>query len=111
MLLGLSCLEEMGTWGKDNSCLVASLLQDPLAIVTSGDTGTRKAIVTELLQLGYNVVTSSRSFDELKSIADELKASLSPDNQAQVTPIKHNICKEEEVKSILDIYGETQYFG
>uniref|UniRef100_A0A8C7BXJ6 Uncharacterized protein n=1 Tax=Neovison vison TaxID=452646 RepID=A0A8C7BXJ6_NEOVI len=87
----------MGTWGKDKSCQVASLLQDPLAIITSGDTGTRKAIMTELLQLGCNVVTSSCSFDELKSITDELKASLSPTNQAQVNPIKHNICKKEEV--------------
>ncbi|CAD7674080.1 unnamed protein product [Nyctereutes procyonoides] len=73
----------MGTWGKGKSWLVASLLQDQLAIITRGDTGIRKAIMTKILQLGSH--------------------------QAQVTPIKCNICKEKAmnnlVKSTLDIYG------
>lgn len=46
------------------------------------------------------MVIASRNFDRLKSVADELKASLPPTNKAQVTPIKCNIRKEEEVMQI-----------
>ncbi|XP_006735064.1 peroxisomal trans-2-enoyl-CoA reductase isoform X1 [Leptonychotes weddellii] len=103
----------MNTHGEWKSFLAPGLLQDKLAIVTGGATGIGKAIATELLQLGCNVVIASRNFDRLKSVADELKASLPPTNQAQVTPIKCNIRKEEEVnnlvKSTLDIYGKINF--
>ncbi|XP_045662641.1 peroxisomal trans-2-enoyl-CoA reductase [Ursus americanus] len=103
----------MASWGELKSCLAPGLLQQQLAIVTGGATGIGKAIATELLQLGCNVVIASRNFDRLKSVADELKASLPPTNKAQVTPIKCNIRKEEEVnnlvKSTLDIYGKINF--
>ncbi|XP_006186881.1 peroxisomal trans-2-enoyl-CoA reductase isoform X2 [Camelus dromedarius] len=103
----------MSFWIKGKSYLVAGLLQNQVAIVTGGGTGIGKAIVTELLHLGCNVVIASRKFDRLKAAADELKAHMPPDNQAQVTPIKCNIRNEEEVnnlvKSTLDIYGKINF--
>ncbi|XP_036175350.1 peroxisomal trans-2-enoyl-CoA reductase isoform X2 [Myotis myotis] len=103
----------MGVWAKDQSCLAAGLLQNQVAIVTGGGTGIGKAIATELLRLGCNVVISSRKFDVLKSTADELKTTLPLTHQSQVTPIKCNIRKEEEVnnlvKSTLDIYGKINF--
>nr|XP_060477454.1 peroxisomal trans-2-enoyl-CoA reductase [Panthera onca] len=104
---------EMGVSTRGKSCLAAGLLKDQLAIVTGGATGIGKAITTELLNLGCNVVIASRNFDRLKSTAEELKVSLPHTNQAQVTPIKCNIRKEEEVnsliKSTLDTYGKINF--
>ncbi|XP_047576954.1 peroxisomal trans-2-enoyl-CoA reductase isoform X2 [Lutra lutra] len=103
----------MAVWGECRSCLAPGLLKHQLAIVTGGATGIGKAIATELLHLGCNVVIASRNFDRLKSVATELKASLPPNNQAQVTPIKCNIRSEEEVenlvKSTLDVYGKINF--
>lgn len=103
----------MAVWGECRSCLAPGLLQHQLAIVTGGATGIGKAIATELLHLGCNVVIASRNLDRLKSVATELKASLPPNNQAQVTPIKCNIRNEEEVenlvRSTLDIYGKINF--
>ncbi|XP_030616301.1 peroxisomal trans-2-enoyl-CoA reductase [Delphinapterus leucas] len=94
-------------------CLAAGLMQHQVAIVTGGGTGIGKAIATELLHLGCNVVIASRESDRLKSAADELKASLPPTSQAQVTPIKCNICNDEEannlVKATLDFYGQISF--
>ncbi|XP_057602737.1 peroxisomal trans-2-enoyl-CoA reductase isoform X2 [Hippopotamus amphibius kiboko] len=103
----------MSSWVKGKSCLAADLLQHQVAIVTGGGTGIGKAIAAELLQLGCNVVIASRKFDRLKSAAGELKASLPPTSQAQVTPIKCNIRNEEEVnnlvKATLDTYGKINF--
>uniref|UniRef100_A0A8C0TD65 Peroxisomal trans-2-enoyl-CoA reductase n=3 Tax=Canis lupus TaxID=9612 RepID=A0A8C0TD65_CANLF len=85
----------MKPWGECRSFLAPGLLQHQLAIVTGGATGIGKAIATELLHLGCNLVIASRNFDRLKSTVDELRTSLPLTNQAQVTPIKCNICKEE----------------
>ncbi|XP_065736245.1 peroxisomal trans-2-enoyl-CoA reductase [Phocoena phocoena] len=94
-------------------CLAAGLMQHQVAIVTGGVTGIGKAIATELLHLGCNVVIASRESDRLKSAADELKASLPPTSQAQVTPIKSNICNDEEannlVKATLDFDGQISF--
>ncbi|XP_011356944.1 peroxisomal trans-2-enoyl-CoA reductase [Pteropus medius] len=98
---------------KLKSSLEAGLLQNLVAIVTGGGTGIGKAIATELLHLGCNVVIASRKFDVLKSAADELKTLLPPTNKSQVTPLQCNIRKEEEVnnlvKSTLDIYGKINF--
>ncbi|XP_058388938.1 peroxisomal trans-2-enoyl-CoA reductase [Diceros bicornis minor] len=103
----------MDAWVKRKRFLAAGLLQDQVAIVTGGGTGIGRAIVADLLQLGCNVVIASRNFDRLKSAATELKAVLPPTSNAQVTPIKCNIRKEEEVnnlvKSTLDIYGKINF--
>ncbi|XP_006906806.1 peroxisomal trans-2-enoyl-CoA reductase [Pteropus alecto] len=98
---------------KLKSSLKAGLLQNQVAIVTGGGTGIGKAIATELLHLGCNVVIASRKFDVLKSAADELKTLLPPTSKSQVTPLQCNIRKEEEVnnlvKSTLDIYGKIDF--
>ncbi|XP_032134194.1 peroxisomal trans-2-enoyl-CoA reductase [Sapajus apella] len=103
----------MAGWAKGKSVLAPGLLQGQVAIVTGGATGIGKAIAKELLELGSNVVIASRKFERLKSVADELKASLPPTSQAQVVPIQCNIRKEEEVnnlvKSTLDIYGKINF--
>ncbi|XP_037596720.1 peroxisomal trans-2-enoyl-CoA reductase [Cebus imitator] len=103
----------MAGWAKGKSVLAPGLLQGQVAIVTGGATGIGKAITKELLELGSNVVIASRKFERLKSVADELKASLPPTSQAQVIPIQCNIRKEEEVnnlvKSTLDIYGKINF--
>ncbi|KAK2506645.1 hypothetical protein MC885_018839, partial [Smutsia gigantea] len=103
----------MGTWAKTKSFLAAGLLQNQLAVVTGGGTGIGKAIASELLHLGCNVVITSRNLDRLQSAAGELKAGLPPTSQSQVTPIKCNIREEEEVntliKSTLDIYGRIDF--
>ncbi|ELK34125.1 Peroxisomal trans-2-enoyl-CoA reductase [Myotis davidii] len=63
---------------------------------------------------GCNVVISSRKFDVLKSAADELKTPLPLTHQSQVTPIKCNIRKEEEVLQLcpchLFIFNLWQWF-
>ncbi|XP_077741835.1 peroxisomal trans-2-enoyl-CoA reductase isoform X1 [Canis aureus] len=103
----------MRPWVERRSFLAPDLLLHQLAIVTGGATGIGKAIATELLHLGCNVVIASRNFDRLKSTAEELRASLPPTNKAQVTPIKCNIRKEEEVnnlvRSTLEIYGKINF--
>ncbi|XP_014640769.1 PREDICTED: peroxisomal trans-2-enoyl-CoA reductase isoform X1 [Ceratotherium simum simum] len=103
----------MEAWVKGKRFLAACLLQDQVAIVTGGGTGIGRAIVADLLQLGCNVVIASRNFDRLKSAATQLKAILPPTSNAQVTPIKCNIRREEEVnnlvKSTLDIYGKINF--
>ncbi|KAM5327527.1 peroxisomal trans-2-enoyl-CoA reductase isoform 1-T1 [Glossophaga mutica] len=103
----------MGLSAKGKSCLAPGLLQNQVAIVTGGGTGIGKAIATELLQLGCNVVIASRKFEVLKSTADELKTSLPPTHPSQITPIKCNIRNVEEVnnlvKSTLTIYGRIDF--
>nr|XP_012303020.1 peroxisomal trans-2-enoyl-CoA reductase [Aotus nancymaae] len=103
----------MAGWAKGKSFLEPGLLQGQVAIVTGGATGIGKAIVKELLELGSNVVIASRKFERLKSVADELKASLPPTSQERVIPIQCNIRKEEEVnnlvKSTLDVYGKINF--
>ncbi|KAI6053820.1 peroxisomal trans-2-enoyl-CoA reductase [Marmota monax] len=103
----------MGSWTKGKSCLAPGLLQNQTAIVTGGATGIGKAIAKELLHLGCNVVIASRKIERLKSAAKELKSTLPPSSQAQVTPLQCNIRKEEEVdnliKSTLAIYGKINF--
>ncbi|KAJ8778952.1 hypothetical protein J1605_013186 [Eschrichtius robustus] len=85
---------------KGKSCLAAGLMQHQVAIVTGGGTGIGKAIATELLHLGCNVIIASRESDRLKSAADELKASLPPTSQGQVNNL---------VKATLDFYGQISF--
>ncbi|TEA38931.1 hypothetical protein DBR06_SOUSAS1710002 [Sousa chinensis] len=66
-----------------------------------------------IVSSGFNVVIASRESDRLKSAADELKPCLPPTSQAQITPIKCNICNDKEannlVKATLDFYGQVSF--
>ncbi|XP_067288013.1 peroxisomal trans-2-enoyl-CoA reductase [Pseudorasbora parva] len=84
-----------------SSVFKAGLFNHKVAIVTGGGTGIGKAISSELLQLGCNVVISSRKFERLESAAEELTKKIPPSSPAKVTPIQCNIRNEEEVTNLM----------
>ncbi|XP_003499050.2 peroxisomal trans-2-enoyl-CoA reductase isoform X1 [Cricetulus griseus] len=98
---------------KGQSCLATGLLKNQVAVVTGGATGIGKAISRELLHLGCNVVIASRNLDRLNSAAEELRTSLPPSSRAQVTAIRCNIRKEEEVNNLVSAtlakYGKINF--
>lgn len=77
------------------------LFNHKVAIVTGGGTGIGKAISAELLELGCNVVISSRKAERLKSAVEELRTKISPPNPATVTSVPCNIRNEDEVKTLV----------
>uniref|UniRef100_A0A4W5KR96 Peroxisomal trans-2-enoyl-CoA reductase n=1 Tax=Hucho hucho TaxID=62062 RepID=A0A4W5KR96_9TELE len=91
----------------------AGLFNHKVAVVTGGGTGIGKAISSDLLQLGCNVVIASRKLERLEATADELRQTIPPSSPASVTPIACNIRNEEEVKSlvwsVLQQYGRIDY--
>ncbi|KAG8559948.1 hypothetical protein GDO81_017501 [Engystomops pustulosus] len=95
------------------SVFSAGLFRDKVAIVTGGGTGIGKAIASELLGLGCNVVIASRKLDRLKETAENLVTQISPANPNRVTALKCNIRKEEEVESMvkttLNIYNRIDF--
>ncbi|XP_015416098.1 PREDICTED: peroxisomal trans-2-enoyl-CoA reductase [Myotis davidii] len=82
-------------------------------IIICGILPTNESIFTcplVVFSSGCNVVISSRKFDVLKSTADELKTTLPLTHQSQVTPIKCNIRKEEEVNNLdMEIKTSVRY--
>ncbi|XDV51481.1 hypothetical protein PO909_020347 [Leuciscus waleckii] len=84
-----------------SSVFKAGLFNHKVAIVTGGGTGIGKSITSELLQLGCNVVISSRKLERLESAAEELAQKIPPSSPAKVTPIQCNIRNEEEVKNLM----------
>ncbi|KAM6948857.1 peroxisomal trans-2-enoyl-CoA reductase [Aplochiton taeniatus] len=91
----------------------AGLFNNRVAIVTGGGTGIGKAISTELLELGCNVVISSRKMERLETAAEELKQKIPPSSPASVTPIPCNIRNEAEVKamvsSVIKQFGRVDF--
>lgn len=83
------------------------LFKDKVAIVTGGGTGIGKAITEELLTLGARVVIGSRDEDKLATAANEMK------KLGDVTPIRCNIRREEDVKNLvaktLEKFGKIDY--
>lgn len=77
------------------------LFNHKVAIVTGGGTGIGKAISVELLELGCNVVISSRKVEKLKSAVEELRTKISSSNPATVTSVPCNIRNEDEVKTLV----------
>ena len=49
-------------------------LTDRVAIVTGGGTGIGRSIALEFAEFGADVVVSSRKLENLKKVADEVKA-------------------------------------
>lgn len=84
-----------------SSVFRTGLFNNKVAIVTGGGTGIGKAITAELLQLGCNVVISSRKVERLEAAAEELKQNIRTQSAASVTAIPCNIRNEDEVKSLV----------
>ncbi|KAK2166928.1 hypothetical protein LSH36_33g02036 [Paralvinella palmiformis] len=86
------------------------------AIVTGGGSGIGKAITSELLYLGCNVMIASRKLDRLENAANELK-TITPPGDDQPKPkiefMECNIKKEEQVHSLisntLDKFGKLDF--
>ncbi|XP_064183619.1 peroxisomal trans-2-enoyl-CoA reductase isoform X2 [Anguilla rostrata] len=96
-----------------SSVFKAGLFNNKVAIVTGGGTGIGKAITSELLQLGCNVVISSRKLERLEAAAKELSERIPHTNPAKVTPIQCNIRNQDEVKTLvastLKLHGKIDF--
>ncbi|MBN3295199.1 PECR reductase, partial [Amia calva] len=96
-----------------SSVFKSGLFNNKVAIVTGGGSGIGKAITSELLHLGCNVVISSRKMERLEAAAKELAERLPSSSPAKVTPIQCNIRKEEEVKNLvastLKLHGQIDF--
>jgi len=83
------------------------LFKDKVALVTGGGTGIGKAISEELLTLGARVVIASRNEEKVRKAAEEMG------QLGDVTPLRCNIRKEDDVKSLvqatLEKYGRIDY--
>uniref|UniRef100_A0A672FJZ4 Peroxisomal trans-2-enoyl-CoA reductase n=2 Tax=Salarias fasciatus TaxID=181472 RepID=A0A672FJZ4_SALFA len=89
------------------------LFKHKVAIVTGGGTGIGKAISAELLELGCNVVISSRKTERLEAAAQEMRHKIPPSSPASVTAFPCNIRNEDEVKtlvsSVLERHGRIDF--
>ncbi|XP_030015242.1 peroxisomal trans-2-enoyl-CoA reductase [Sphaeramia orbicularis] len=96
-----------------SSVFKPGLFNHKVAIVTGGGTGIGKAISAELLELGCNVVISSRKAERLEAAAVELRKKIPPSSPATVTSLPCNIRSEDEVKtlvsSVLKKYGRIDF--
>ena len=71
------------------------LFKGKVALVTGGGSGIGKAITTELLTLGCQVVIASRNMDKLTNAKESLK------DIGDVQAVQCNIRKEDDVKSVI----------
>ena len=71
------------------------LFKGKVALVTGGGSGIGKAITTELLTLGCQVVIASRNMDKLSAATNSLK------DLGDVQAVQCNIRKEDDVKSVI----------
>lgn len=81
-------------------------LQGKTIVVTGGGTGLGRAMTTYFLQLGANVVISSRKLDVLEKTATELREQT---GNANVLAVQCDVRKYDEVEKLLqqtiDTYG------
>ncbi|XP_075876768.1 peroxisomal trans-2-enoyl-CoA reductase [Nelusetta ayraudi] len=96
-----------------SSVFKPGLFKHKVAVVTGGGTGIGKAIAAELLELGCNVVISSRNTGRLEAAALEMRQKILVSSPASVTPLQCNIRNENEVKdlvsSVLKQYGRIDF--
>ena len=80
----------------------------PLRIHTAGGgSGIGQAIALELLQLGCNVLISSRSLQRLEAAADELSAAAGPDG-GKVDIFPCDIRDEDRVRAMFAHGGKIE---
>ena len=79
-------------------------LQGKTIVVTGGGTGLGRAMTTYFLQLGANVVISSRKLDVLEATAAELRAQT---GNANVLAVQCDVRKYNEVEALLEKTIET----
>lgn len=88
---------------KNRGMLREDSLKGKTIIVTGGGTGLGKAMGTYFLQLGANLVITSRKLDVLQQTAAEMQA----ETGGKVLPIACDVRKYEEVESMLQQAIET----
>ncbi|MBT2559395.1 SDR family oxidoreductase [Hymenobacter sp. ISL-91] len=74
-------------------------LQGKTIVVTGGGTGLGRAMTTYFLQLGANVVISSRKLDVLEKTAAELREQT---GNANILAVQCDVRKYDEVEALLD---------
>jgi NAD(P)-dependent dehydrogenase (short-subunit alcohol dehydrogenase family) len=72
-------------------------LQGKTIIVTGGGTGLGRAMTTYFLQLGANVVITSRKLDVLETTANELREK----THGKVLPVQCDVRKYDEVEAMI----------
>lgn len=77
-------------------------LQGKTIIVTGGGTGLGKAMSRYFLDLGANVVITSRKIDVLEKTAAEMQAALPADSTAKVFPLQCDVRNPEDVDQVLE---------
>lgn len=82
-------------------------LQGKTYVVTGGGTGLGKAMSTYLLQLGANVVITSRKLDVLQKTADELEAKTGGKVLAVACDVRENAQVENVLKATLEKFGRV----
>lgn len=72
-------------------------LKNKVIVVTGGGSGLGKAMTTYFLELGANVVITSRNFEKLLAVKKELEAKTG----GKVLPVKCDVRNYNEVKNVL----------
>lgn len=72
-------------------------LEGKTIVVTGGGSGLGKAMATYFLELGANVVITSRNFDKLKKAQEEMEAATG----GAVLPVQCDVRNYEEVESLV----------
>lgn len=72
-------------------------LEGKTIVVTGGGSGLGKAMATYFLELGANVVITSRNFDKLKKAQEEMEAATG----GTVLPVQCDVRNYEEVESLV----------
>jgi NAD(P)-dependent dehydrogenase (short-subunit alcohol dehydrogenase family) len=72
-------------------------LKDHVIVVTGGGSGLGKAMTTYFLELGANVVITSRNFEKLVAVKEELETKTG----GKVLPVKCDVRNYNEVENVL----------
>ena len=90
-----------------NGALRDDALQGKTIIVTGGGTGLGKAMSTYFLQLGANVVITSRKLDVLEKTATELESLTGGNVLPLACDVRNPVEIDEVLKQALEKYGSV----